>query len=87
MESIDNTIALNFTNMSSARVMWEYLRRNYQCSNDVHICQMELSLTVLSQESTNIKEFYYSIILISNEMDTIDDTSNPPTTFNTVLKV
>ncbi|KAK1355157.1 hypothetical protein POM88_048413 [Heracleum sosnowskyi] len=86
MESVENSIAVNLSPLSTAHLMWEYLKRIYKQSNAARMYQLEQEVNSLSQESLSIQEFYSAILLLWNEMDMIEE-KIPEAALETVLKL
>ncbi|KAK1391348.1 SPX domain-containing protein 1-like [Heracleum sosnowskyi] len=86
MESVENSIAVNLSPLSTAHLMWEYLKRIYKQSNAARMYQLEQEVNSLSQESLSIQEFYSAIMLLWNEMDMIEE-KIPEAALETVLKL
>lgn len=86
MESVEPSIAVNLSTLSTAHAMWEYLKRIYKQSNEARMYQLEQEISNLSQESSGIQEYYSAMMLLWNEMDMIDDTI-PEAALATVSKL
>lgn len=86
MQSVDNSIAVNLSTLSTTHAMWEYLKRIYKQSNEARMYQLEQEISNLTHDSCGIQEFYSAMMLLWNEMDMIEDTI-PEAALDTVVRL
>ena len=85
MKFVDISIAVNLSNLPTAKNMWEFLERIYKRANQARLYKLEQDLISLSQESKSIQEFYSAMMLIWKEMDMMD-TNISAAAYSEILK-
>ena len=73
MESMESSIAVNLNPLMTAKEMWDYLQKIYKQSNEAQIYQIEQEISILSQNSLSIQDFYLAMTKFWNEMDMINN--------------